>query len=362
MSEPLAPITADPTHVSTVWVVRRSRPRYWLHILLLLLTVFSTLVVGSRMQYNFQHGLPAFTSEDDFFPIEWAIQNWHNLLLGVPFSATLMLILLCHEMGHYLYCLYYDVDASLPYFIPAPTLIGTLGAFIRIKSPMRSRRALFDIGIAGPIAGFVVAVAVLAAALLLSRPATDAALHPEFAFHPPLVFHLMHRLLLRGPAGYVPLDHMLLHPMALAAWVGMFATALNLVPGGQLDGGHIVYALSPALHRWVSRITFLVLLVGILWWWGWLTWAILLFISGMRHPQIAPPSYHPLLGYGTPSNGNTDPWPRLGAKRIALAVFSLAMLVVCIVPEPFPEAGALSSLRRHSAWINQHFPSRSSRP
>jgi len=167
---PPAPAETDFAPPIQVLYVPRPRQRYWLHVLLLLVTVFTTLVVGSRMEYNFQHGRPAFLLEDtdSFFPVRWALEQPSRLLWGLPFASTLMLILLAHEMGHYLYCVYYGVNATLPFFIPAPTLIGTLGAFIRIRSPIRSRTALFDIGVAGPIAGFVVATAVLIFALPLS--------------------------------------------------------------------------------------------------------------------------------------------------------------------------------------------------
>src|SRR5438270_258332 len=128
------------------------------------------LAVGARMHFEFSQGLPAFSNDADFFPYGWIFEQPSRLLLGIPFSFTLMLILLSHEMGHYLYCLRYRVDATLPFFIPAPTPIGTLGAFIRIRAPMRSRRALFDIAIGGPLAGFVVAIVALWVSLHLSRP------------------------------------------------------------------------------------------------------------------------------------------------------------------------------------------------
>src|SRR5438270_7136953 len=135
--------------------------RYWLHLLLLALTFFTTLVVGAMLQRNFLAGLPPFTLGNNLFPsLKWTLQGNH-LLLGLPFSLTLMLILLAHEMGHYLFCVRYGVSATLPFFIPFPSPIGTLGAFIRIKSALRSRSVLFDIGIAGPIAGFVFAIIVL---------------------------------------------------------------------------------------------------------------------------------------------------------------------------------------------------------
>ncbi len=161
--------------------VDRPRQRYWLHIVLLLATCFTTLVVGARMEYNFQHDQPPFSlsrRRSAVFSRALGVAQPSRLLLGLPFASTLMLILLAHEMGHYLYCRYYGVNATLPFFIPAPTLIGTLGAFIRIRSPIRSRTALFDIGIAGPIAGFVVATTVLMFALPLSRLMPPRALIP----------------------------------------------------------------------------------------------------------------------------------------------------------------------------------------
>ena len=186
MAEPSPSIptsTVEYYQPAPLWVEPRYRQRYWLHALLLVLTILTTLVVGSHMEWNFLHGLPALSQDDNsfipFFPIELMWEQPSRLLLGIPFSATLMLILLAHEMGHYLYCVYYRVQATLPFFIPFPTLIGTMGAFILIRSPIRSRTALFDIGIAGPIAGFVVACATLAVSLGMSRalPASVAAAH-----------------------------------------------------------------------------------------------------------------------------------------------------------------------------------------
>src|SRR5580698_4865281 len=138
--------------------------RYWLHILLLLLTLATTLIVGARLEYNFIHDLPAFDPDTFVFPLfhlGWIMQRPARLLMGVPFSLTLMGILLAHEFGHFVVAERNGVYATLPYFIPAPTFVGTFGALIRIKSPIPSRKALFDIGIAGPIAGFLVAVPVL---------------------------------------------------------------------------------------------------------------------------------------------------------------------------------------------------------
>jgi len=313
-----------------VFVVRPPRRRYWINAGLLLATIFSTLLVGARLQYGFMRDLPPFPDGlgmNRLFPLAWAFHHPSRLLLGAPFAATLMLILLAHELGHYLYCRYYGVSATLPFFIPAPTLVGTMGAFIRIQSPIRSRTALFDIGIAGPIAGFVFANIALGFALLHSRPLTPSAADSDLQFGYPLVFYLVHWILIHLGAGGVarmPLGAVSLHPTAIAAWVGMFATALNLLPGGQLDGGHIVYATFPRLHRRVSRITILALVLASWYWVGWLLWAILLRISGMRHPQV------PLE-------------PGLTAGRRKLFALAVLILALTFVLTPF-HGGGLSDL------------------
>ncbi len=245
------------------------RPRYWVHGLLLLATCFTTLVVGARLEFNFLHNLPPFTAGNEllpFFPVGWALAQPSRLLLGVPFSAALLIILLSHEMGHYLLCRYYGVRATLPFFIPAPTLIGTLGAVIRIKAPIRSRTALFDIGVAGPIAGFVVAVVTLVIAMTLSKPLGRGVGPSDLRLGFPAIFYVVQAGLRKiAPSHTItafPLSGVYLHPMAIAAWVGMYATALNLLPAGQLDGGHIVYALAPRAHRVISWIT-VIALVGL---------------------------------------------------------------------------------------------------
>jgi len=331
MSETIPPTpssTAEYYRPLEIVYIPKPKQRYWLHALLLLATIFTTLVVGARMQYNFQHNLPAFSLNDDdlsFFPVSWAFAQPSRLLLGVPFASTLMLILLAHELGHYLCCEYYGVYATLPFFIPAPTLIGTLGAFIRIRSPIRSRTALFDIGIAGPIAGFLVATVVLVFAIPLSRlmPAGAA---PDIQLGYPLVFRIVGHLL---PASVRAgnFSGIYFHPTAIAAWVGMFATALNLLPGGQLDGGHIVFSIAPRAHKIVSRLTILVLIPMALYFWaGWLIWAILLRISGMRHPIVAE-------------------WPEVSGLRRWLAVFALVMLVLTLAPAPFAHSSLFEVLR-----------------
>src|SRR5579863_3632390 len=330
---PVAYPTSEEARPAVEWIPRPPRQIYWLHALLLLLTCFTTLVVGARMQANFLLGKPVFSLDDDslsMFPIRWILEHpWSRLKLGMPFAATLMLILLAHEMGHYLYCKRYRVWATLPFFIPAPTLIGTLGAFIRIRSPIRSRTALFDIGIAGPIAGFLVSVGVLWVSLGLSKPLGPGIQPQELQVGFPLIFQWMHRLLATQSGAHgvatLPLNRVLLHPCAIAAWVGMFATALNLLPGGQLDGGHIVFSCAPRAHKSVSRLTILILLpMGYYLWAGWFIWAILLQLSSLRHPQVAE-------------------LPRVSGVRVWLAIFAVVMLALTLTPAPFQHS-SLSEL------------------
>jgi len=336
MPEFLPPVSSSSTtdyyRPVEVFVVQPPKQRYWLHIVLLLATIFTTLVLGARMEFNFQQNQSPFYIGDDslsIFPVTWALQSSH-ILLGIPFSFSLMLILMAHEMGHYLCCRYYGVNATLPFFIPAPTLIGTLGAFIRIRSPIRSRAALFDIGIAGPIAGFVVALTVLLFALPLSKAMTPAMAGPDIQLGYPLIFRLAWYVLplvqLKTISSHA-LHSIYFHPTAIAAWVGMFATALNLLPGGQLDGGHIVFSLAPRAHKLVSRLTILALIPMALYFWaGWLIWAVLLRISGMRHPMVAE-------------------WPEVSGVRRWIAVFALVMLILTLAPAPFAHSSLLQVLR-----------------
>jgi len=211
----------------------------------------------------------------DFFPIGWALAVPSRLLLGVPFALALIFILLAHEMGHYVYCRRNGVTATLPFFLPAPTLIGTLGAVIRIKSPIRTRASLFDIGIAGPIGGFVAAVGTLAIALTLSRPLAGTAVG-DLNLGYPLIFQVVHKFMNAFGSGGTPLTQMNLHPIAVAAWVGMFATTLNLLPSGQLDGGHMIYALWPRAHRYISWLVVLGLVYMGWHYIGWRAWAFLI--------------------------------------------------------------------------------------
>lgn len=254
---------------------------------LLLLTTFSTTTLGAL--WHRADGIPA---DEALWASPSAIAEvWSNpslVLAGLTYSLPLIFILLCHEMGHYLACRYYHLPATPPFFLPAPVGLGTFGAFIRIKAPIRRKRELFDVGIAGPLAGFVALVPFLFYGIANSKLRVFEAVSEELG-EPMLVLgtnlatqwtiQIFHGVL---PAG-TGLD---LHPVALAAWVGLLATALNLLPLGQLDGGHLFYAVA---GRWQRRLAWplwgLLALAGFRWpvWWA---WCVFLLIIGLRHPPV----------------------------------------------------------------------------
>ncbi len=243
-----------------------------------------------------------------------------DLLNGLPFAFTILVILLAHEMGHYLTCRYYGIDATLPYMIPAPppfNPFGTFGAVIKIRSRFPDRRQLFDVGIAGPLAGFIFIIPSLIVGLQLSTPFSSAdPSQGTLEFGEPLFFRLAAMAFFPGEAG-TPIS---LHPIGWAAWFGMLATSINLLPIGQLDGGHIVYGLFGARsHRIISYVAFGAL-VGISFYsWpmlGYLLFALILIFIGFRHPRP-----------GTE-------FPRLGRGRFLIALIGLIIFVLTFMPVP----------------------------
>jgi membrane-associated protease RseP (regulator of RpoE activity) len=286
------------------------RPRYWLHLLLLAVTLFTTTAVGARMVQNFRLNRPAF-GLDDLTPVFRTMANPASLPQGLPFSLALIIILLSHELGHYMACRYYRVNASLPYFIPGPPIIGTFGAFIRIRSPIYSKQVLFDIGIAGPLAGFIVLLPALSIGLAYSKVLPGINERGDFVFGVPVLQWLLEQAIFPG----VRSADIYLHPLARAAWVGIFSTALNLLPIGQLDGGHILYSVVGERHKMLSRI-FVVGLVPMAWFsLSWLAWALALLIIGLRHPAIF-------------DSTELDP----GRRRLGWV--ALAIFVLCFMPTP----------------------------
>ena len=274
------------------------------------------------MQQNFDAGQPAFFTEN-FFPLREMIAHPRELLMGIPFAASLLAILFAHEMGHFLLALKNNVYATLPFFLPAPTPIGTFGAFIQIRSRFHSRSELLDIAVGGPIAGFVVAVPLTLLGLMLSRPG-DPTTASDLGF--PIIFEFCHGLLRSVGIAQAPLATLLLHPVAIAAWVGMLATALNLLPGGQLDGGHIVFALSPRAHKRLTILFAVALLVAAVFFWsGWLIWTIA-FYATRKHPPVL---------YAE---------PELPRSRRLLAWTALLLFLLTAIPAPFAGGGLLESL------------------
>ncbi len=240
-----------------------------LHVLLFILTFLTTLIAGSLL-----NGV-----------IPWVEPE--KIYLGLPFSLTLLLILLTHELSHYFASRMHHVPATLPYFIPAPSIIGTFGAIIKMKPPIPHRRSLIDIGASGPIGGFIVALIASIVGLALSDVKPMGEIQGGISFGSSLLFAFLSKIVLNiDPEKY----DIILHPVAFAGWIGFLVTSLNLLPIGQLDGGHIVYALLGERHKLISMSMLPVLIVlGIYYWPGWIIWAVLMIIIGFKHPPVVYP-------------------------------------------------------------------------
>jgi membrane-associated protease RseP (regulator of RpoE activity) len=315
-----APLSTFPDAVG--YIPPRPEPRErrpWKHVLLFVLTVVTTTYVG---------GLHYALFQTNFSPGPVDVSTGTLFRTGFWYSLSILAILGTHEFGHYFACRYYGVDASLPYFLPAPLpLTGTLGAFIRIRQTIPGKRELFDIGIAGPIAGFLVALPVLFLGMAMSRvvalpPATDG------------IVELGEPLLFQGAAwlvfGPIPAGYSInMHPMGFAAWFGLLATALNLFPIGQLDGGHISYAVLGRKSTAVTLATVLCLIALSFLSSSWIVWTVLtvvmLLAFGPRHPRTF------------------DEEVPLDRARLWLAFFALVMFVLCFTPAPIEPFQLLES-------------------
>lgn len=271
------------------WIAagEEEKTRFALPAILFLITIFTTLLAGS-----YQEGGEPFRRPAD-------------LVKGIPFSFTLMSILFVHEMGHYVTSKYYGVKTTLPYFIPgpwAPFGIGTFGAFIRMRSPILRKNALLDIGAAGPIAGFVVSIFAVGIGLYSSRIVEIQEGNALLRLGDPLMFtFLAHFLGKVPPAGY----DVALSSVAFAGWFGLFVTSMNLLPIGQLDGGHIAYALLGRKQRFLSiGMVVTLIILGVIGWPGWYIWAILISFLGLHHPPTIDEDVpldlkHQLIGWGS---------------------------------------------------------------
>ena len=286
----------------------RRRPLL-LALILFLLTVLSTLAVGAEFARSYAANQEPFSANaNPFATMLVPFEHPQMLLLGAPFSFTLLAILFTHEMGHYVACKLYGIDVSFPYFLPAPTLFGTFGAVIRIRSPITTRRALFDVGLSGPVAGFAIAVPAMVWAVATSRVVPGVEINAPILFgNAPFT-----RLLIELFHPNVNPSWVLLSPVGRAAWVGFFVTALNLLPMWQLDGGHIVYSLASRYHRRISiGIALSLLAFGALAWSGWYLWGGLLLVLSLRFRH--PPVY--------------DYWQPLDPARRVWAVAALAIFI-----------------------------------
>jgi membrane-associated protease RseP (regulator of RpoE activity) len=302
--------------------------RFCLPAVLLCLSVVTMTANGARFMHNFLRGQPPVASENDLWPWLWLSRHPHLFSTGLAFSLTLLGILLVHEFGHYFACRAHGIDCTLPFVIPAPTLSGTLGAVIRITSFIPDRDALMDVGIYGPLAGFIASIAAVSVGFTLSVPLAPRAPGPIVEFGgEPLIIRLVHRLLLGGNPHLHPFNHLALHPVLLAGWIGLFITALNLIPGGQLDGGHILYALSPRLHKFFTNLLpFVLFLSGVFYWAGWILWGIFLLIPAMRHPKV------PIQ-------------TQLSATRALLGMLGVFVFLLTFTPTPFHDNSLLDLLR-----------------
>ncbi len=320
----------------------RPTTRTWLkHIGFLLLTLVTTTIAGTLFPFGLIQTLPYDSDPQTLSEILQFISSLparyvdliattihllatdiKYLKYGLSFSVSLLIILTSHEMGHYVACRIYKVDATLPYFIPTPPMIGpagTFGAFIRIRSPMPSRKAVFDIGVSGPIAGFIalIPIAIIGVATMQPATAQQVANSGGIVFSDPLLMQLLayvHGIDLQVSSG---------NAFYFAAWVGLLVTALNLIPSGQLDGGHAIYAvLGKTIHRWTGLIAFVLMAVlSILGWVyfnspsGFLIAVLLGVMMRIRHPE--PRDRSPL-----------------GAARTAVAVLTLLIFALCFLPFP----------------------------
>lgn len=286
---------------------RKNKQPYFVPLILFVLTIITTLIAGALQQ-----GVNP-------------LANPEKIYLGLPFSLTLMSILLTHEMGHYLTSKMHGVDATLPFFIPAPPIpfiIGTLGAFIKMRSPIMNRKALVDIGASGPLAGFVVSIVATYIGLQMSQ-IVPGVITGGFNFGSSLIFNGIAYLALGSIASSQDIT-IVLHPIAFAGWIGFFVTSLNLLPIGQLDGGHITYAVLGKKHYLISFIMTSILVVfgilgilGIFGWSGWLMWGILVSFIGLRHP--------PIMDYDS----------HLDMKRKIIGWLSLLVFILTFIPLPF---------------------------
>ena len=308
--------TSRSTAIADTWT-RPFRPAWhtwwWLNVILLGLTFVSTTVFGFALEQSFQSGRSLDLSMW-LVGYRLLVHADTKLLSGTMYSVPLLLILLAHEFGHYAWCRRHNISASLPFFGPSPLLMGTIGAFIWIRSPIYRRRALFDVGVSGPVLGFITLIPFLIVGVWKSKIGFSHEVGGDYEFGVPVLIRAIERLHFPG----VSSEQICLHPMAIAAWAGLLATAINLLPIGQLDGGHLTYAvLGERGHRVVSGLVIAAMAVAGFAYWPWAIWAVAMFFF-RRHPLIH------------------DSQP-LGRERTWLAVLSVILFVLSFSLVPVRE-------------------------
>jgi membrane-associated protease RseP (regulator of RpoE activity) len=316
--------------------VRSTFREYGLPVLLLGASVVTTTANGARFMQNFLDGMPPVVRDSDLWPWPWLARNPEMFWSGLAFSLTLLGILLTHEFGHYFACRAHKIKATLPWVLPAPTLSGTMGAVIQIRSRIPDREALMDVGIYGPLAGYIASALAIAVGFVLSyhTPARETQAIVVFGAEP-LTIRLLHHVLLLWDPLIPPFNHIAPHPVLVAGWIGIFITSLNLIPGGQLDGGHILYAISPRLHRICTNcLPFVLFIAGAVFWVGWILWGIFLMIPAMRHPKVK--LERPV-----------------GRRRLVLAAIGLFIFVMTFTLTPFDNSSLMHFLHADPFSVTQ---------
>ena len=298
--------------------------KYCLPLLLLAASVVTTTANGARFMQNFLEGMPPVVRDSDLWPWGWLNDHPELFVTGWTFSTALLGILLIHEFGHYFACRRHRIRATLPWVLPAPTLSGTAGAIIQIRSRIPSRDALMDVGIYGPLAGYVASTVAVAVGFALSFNSSANAPAAIVRFGgEPLTIRLLHALLVQWDPSIPSFDNIAPHPVLVAGWIGLFITSLNLIPGGQLDGGHVLYAISPRVHRaFTICLPFALFLAGAVYWVGWILWGLFLMIPAMRHP-------------------NVPRQPGLKRGRLILGVIGIALFLLTFTATPFYDSSLM---------------------
>jgi membrane-associated protease RseP (regulator of RpoE activity) len=299
--------------------------RVWLNILLFILTVLSTFVVGTSWSASYKYAEEISTNPEFVVTLQM-LMDAQVVSLSLIYAAVLLVILLGHELGHYLTCRHYRISATLPFFIPAPTLVGTMGAFIKIKSPITQKRQLFDIGVAGPLASFVLSLPALVIGVALSKVVPSLPKEGTYYFGDPLLLKIIGAIFFKNVG---PNQDVVLHPVAVAGWVGVLVTAMNLFPLGQLDGGHVSYAVLGPRAKAIGRVFLAVFVVmGIFFWAGWLVWALVIMLLGLKHPRI------------------WDEDASLGTKRKIIGFLTLVVFILSFIPDPIKGYNGLELIRQ----------------